>query len=107
MAIPSSCLAVQGNVVSAVAQGFRHPDKFVQEFISASDERLVEEFSRFIKNLAYGTKVHVPKNINQSEFAHHRQKVLDRPDAAEWAGRDSHDTGSLVDIFFQATVQNM
>ena len=69
----SSCLPVQRNVVSAISQGFRDPDKFVQEFVGSSDERLVEELSRFIEHFAYGTEVDVPENVDQTEFAHDRQ----------------------------------
>ena len=38
-----SCLAVESDIVAAVAQGVGHPNKLVQEFIGAPDERLVKK----------------------------------------------------------------
>src|SRR4030095_875771 len=80
-ALPSRppCLAVQSNVVSAVAQSFRHPDKFVQKFVGAGHKGLIKQLARLVEHFAYGTEVNVPENINQSKFTHDRQKVLDRP----------------------------
>jgi hypothetical protein len=41
----ASCLAVESDIVAAVAQCLRHPNKLVQEFIGAPNERLVKKVS--------------------------------------------------------------
>src|SRR5262249_43275596 len=53
------------------------------------------------------TEVDVPENRHESEFAQNGQKVFDRAQAAERAGRHTYYSGSLMNVFLEAAVQNV
>ena len=55
---------IQSNIVAAIAERLCHPDKFVQEFISAPDKRLVEEIPGLVKYLADIAEVDIPEDVD-------------------------------------------
>src|SRR5262249_40695982 len=63
--------------------------------------------STWIKCLVNIAEVDVPENRHKSEFAQNGQKVFDHARTAERAGRYAHDSGSLMDVFLEAAVENV
>ncbi len=106
--LDSACdLLIQGNVLTSIAENFCHPDEFVQELIRPAYISLVEELSSQVESLFDRAEIDVPKYRNQSQFAKNRLKVLDHSRASERAGGNADDPCSLVNVFLQATVEDV
>src|SRR5438876_3925886 len=99
--------SVQRYLLTTLAQRLSHPDQFPEKFICAPDVGIIEESAVLGKDFLHAREIHIPENRNQTQFSHHWQQVFDHSCAAEWSSRYPHNADSLMNIFFEATVQDM
>src|SRR5438034_6008001 len=99
--------SVQRYLLTTLAQRLSHPDQFPEKFICAPDVGIIEESAVLGKHFLHAREIHIPENRNQTQFSHHWQQVFDHSCAAEWSIRYRHNADSLMNIFFEATVQDM
>src|SRR6266852_1885524 len=99
--------STQGNLLASMAQGLSHPDQLFQKLVHATDKGFIEQLAIFVENFLYARETHVPENRHQPQLSHHRKQVLDHPGATEWSGGNADDSDCLVNVFLEATVEDV
>src|SRR6266852_8874423 len=99
--------SVQRYQLTTLTKRLRHPDKFFQKLIDTPYVGVIEESAIICKYLLYAREIYIPENRNQPDLTHHRQQIFNDPSSAEWPCRNSYDSDRLMNIFFEATVQDM
>src|SRR3954453_23572666 len=75
------------DVLTAVPQHSRHPNKLVQKLTDSADVILIQKVSLFVEYFADCSKVHIRKSDYETQLTHPLHKLLDDTASTERPGR--------------------
>src|SRR4051794_5884431 len=89
------------DVLTAVPQHPRHPNKLVQKLTNSASVILIQKISLFVEYFPNRSKVHIRKSDYEAQLTHDLDKLLDHTASTESAGRYSANSDCFVDVLLQ------